>query len=172
MISAPGPPPPRSGGMRAPVAWMIVGAVIAMTVVGMVVTARWVMSEVSAGSPRPAATAVNADRGAEWAGFPITSGLEVLELDHSRDGYELWKILWTGEPQAMDEFLAAGGFTKKLTECYEASLPESGATRLAVCRRARDRWRRPDGAEIDRIISRGSLPDGTEVMLLAALDPE
>jgi hypothetical protein len=151
---------------------LIVAVLALALVVGMVATAGLVSREMRAASPKAAATAENADRGAAWAGFPATAGLEVLELDHSRDGYELWEILWTGTPQAMDEFLAAGRFTKKLTECYEASLPDRGPTRLSVCRRSHDQWRRQDGTEINRTISRGTLPDGTEVMLLAAVDPE
>jgi hypothetical protein len=82
----------------------------------------------------------------------------------------MWEVMWRGSPEAVDRFVAAGGFTVGFTECLGPSLQTLSVPDLSGCRRGGDRWRQPTGRIVSRYVTRGALPDGTYIVHLAAVD--
>jgi hypothetical protein len=149
---------------------LAVGALVGLPLIALAVTSIVIGRNTS---PRPVdstATPAKAAEGAAWAGFPDTSGLEVLKLYHEPQRDEMWEVMWKGSPEAVDRFVNASGFTAAFTGCLGPSLQTLSVPDLTRCQRGDDRWRRPTGQVVTRHVTRGALPDGTYIVHLAAVD--
>jgi hypothetical protein len=174
------PPPPSSasgGSYRRSIALVLIVSVLCAAAVCSAVAFRgaWPGLSPEVLLPTPSTTVVTqeaAEASAGWAGFTSTNGLGILHAHHFDERFESWAVLWSGSPEAVGAFLASGRFTTDRGTCFETWLRDRGPTTIGGCRTAHDRWRRPDGEWIDRTITTGTLPDGTYIVYLEALDPE
>jgi hypothetical protein len=129
----------------------------ALAVIGLVVGG---LAHLAARPPETPTTPETAAEAATWAGFPQTAGLRERYVYREEDRLGARSLVLEGSPDAVDRFLAAGGFAGEWLSCSEAHIQHVGVTKLSDCRSARDEWRRSDGARIIREVTRGQPADG------------
>ena len=157
---------------RQPAAWVALAVLVAMAVIAGTVVLTLVIEAVTMMRYEPDRQLRPdlAAAGAAWGGFPDTTGLDLVALEHGGLRGERWQLVWTATPGAAERFLAAGSFAKGFTPDCKGATPLPDKKLFVTCETASEDWRRPDGNRISRSVTRGQGADGATLLQLDLQD--